>query len=114
MRIKENFHQDHEYYCQELHKSVISVLQYTSHITEIRSLLTEIKKEAINLRQLFWTEEELEKNQQVLSFFDARMQATVYYTLKNMEGYQQQGWKQLVNEGECIDDSFNFIQKKKQ
>ncbi|SNT02833.1 hypothetical protein SAMN05446037_103427 [Anaerovirgula multivorans] len=109
MRIKENIHDDCESYSCELQERVIEVFQYTSQILEIKRLLTEIKREAHNLRGIFWTEEEVKGKKQALSFFDARMQATVYYTLRNMEGYQQHGWKELIYKGEDRDGSINFI-----
>ncbi|OIJ16766.1 hypothetical protein BKP37_05955 [Anaerobacillus alkalilacustris] len=100
MRIKENFHEGHEGYTSELKERVIKIYHYTTHMTEVKRLLKGIKQEAECLRQLFWTDEELKERNDVERFFEARMQATVYYTLKNIEGYQQYGWKQLIEEGE--------------
>jgi hypothetical protein len=114
MRIKENFGDGCELYDYALQERVAEVLKYTSQITEMKRLLADIKKEAISLRALFWTEKELKERKESLSFFDARMQATVYYTLKNLEGYQQHGWKELINEGENSDETISTIQKKNQ
>lgn len=100
MRIKANFHEDHEVYTSVLQERVVEVYHYTTQITEMKRLLAEIKQESIRFRQIFWTEAELKEKSDVQRFFEARMQATVYYTLKNIEGYQQHGWKQLIDEGE--------------
>ncbi|SDI30872.1 hypothetical protein [Alteribacillus bidgolensis] len=100
MRIKEDFYEGHEAYSEELQERVVNVFEYTSQIAAFKKLLSHIRAEAENVQTLFITEEELNKRERVLSFFDARMQATVYYTLKNIEGYQQHGWKRLFEEGE--------------
>ncbi len=100
MRIIENYHEGHEVYTSEIKKRVVDVYHYINQSSKIKGLLAEIKHEASSLRQLFWTEEDLKERNEVQQFFEARMQATVYYTLKNIEGYQQQGWKQLIDEGE--------------
>ncbi|MGF7056644.1 hypothetical protein [Brassicibacter mesophilus] len=113
MRIKGNIYDDYESYSCALREQVAEVFQYVSQITTVKRLLYDIKKESLSLRKLFWTEEELKKRKESLSFFDARMQATVYYTLKNIEGYKQSGWKELIDEGENSDERINSIQKEK-
>jgi hypothetical protein len=113
MRIKENSHHGYESYPWALQERVGAVFQYTAQITAIKRLLAEIRKEAVSLRGLFWTEEELKARRAAISFFDARMQATVYYTLRNIEGYLQHGWQNLIDEGENRDERVNAIQEKK-
>ncbi len=105
MRIKENFHEDFESYSCEIRQRVVEVFHYTSRTAEMKRLLSEIRKEAAGLRRLFPTEEERKERQEAVSFFDARMQATVFYTLKNLEGYQKCGWRKLIYEGDSRDES---------
>jgi len=104
MRIKENIHDGSAAYSLALQNRVEKIFQYTIKITEIKNLLANIKKEAICLRELFWTKEELKQREDAVSFFEARMQATVYYTLKNIEKYQQCGWENLVKQGGGCDE----------
>ncbi|AOY78157.1 hypothetical protein [Clostridium formicaceticum] len=104
MRIKENPQHDCTCYSLILQEEVRKVFQYAFEVTEIKALLEKIKKESLALRGLFWREEEVKDRRQIINFFDARMQATVYYTLKNLEGYQQYRWKELVDEGEKKND----------
>ena len=78
-------------------------------ILEVKRLITKIKKDSAELRNLLWTEEELKQKQEAVSFFDARMQSMVYYTLKNIEGYQQSGWKELIYDGEDSDETTGSI-----
>lgn len=103
MRINENVHDDHEAYSTELREWVEEAFQYACQITEMKRLLAEIRKEALNLRTLFLTEKELTEKSEIKSYFDARMQATVNYTLKNLERYHQYSWKELIYEGESND-----------
>ncbi|MBS4025589.1 MAG: hypothetical protein KGZ96_07940 [Clostridia bacterium] len=113
MRIREDNHHGHELYSKELQERVLAVCHYTAHIIEIKQLLAEINRDAFGLSRLFWSEEELREKQDTVSFFDARMQSTVFYTLLNMERYQHCGWKELIDEGENSDERVNFIPEKK-
>ncbi|WP_156946363.1 hypothetical protein [Desulfitibacter alkalitolerans] len=100
MRIRKNVQDCHEFYSVELQKRVADVFEYTSQIMEIRKLLAEIKREAESFRALFWSEQELQEKREAVSLFEARMKAAVYYTLRNIEAYQDHGWKELVREEE--------------
>lgn len=111
MRIIENIYNGYESYSSDLQEQVKEVLQYTFQILEMKRLLAEIKKETPKLRSFFWTEEELIEKREAFRFFDTRMQAMVYYTLKNLDGYQQYGWKELIFEGENSDGTTDSIQK---
>lgn len=103
MRIKENFHDGHEAYSYALQEQVEEVFQYASLIVEIKRLLGEIRKEAVDLRTLFLTEEELEERRAILSAFDTGMKEAVFITLKNLESYQQYCWREIIFEGESSD-----------
>jgi hypothetical protein len=109
MKIKENDFEGSEFYTAEIRERVEAVFQDALEIYEIKSLTAKIKKESAELRNLFWTEEELKQKQEAVGFFDARMQSMVYYTLKNIEGYQQSGWKELIYEGEDSDETTESI-----
>jgi hypothetical protein len=113
MRIKEDSYGGHELYSGEWQERVSAAVQHTSHITEIKQLLAEISREAVSLRRLFWTEAELREKQETADFFDARMQATVFYTLMNMEKYQHFGWQELIYEGEMNDEGVNSVPEEK-
>jgi hypothetical protein len=104
MRINENNHAHHETYNNKIQKRVEDVLDYAIKIMELRRLLSEIRKESIKLKELFWNDDELKAKRDAVNFFDARMQAMAYYTLHNLEKYQQQGWKELTYGGGNIDE----------
>jgi hypothetical protein len=98
LRIKENFHDGHKSYSSDLQERVIEVFQYATRFSEIKRLIRTINKEAVNLRTIFVSEEDRKIREDAVHFLDGRMQATVYYTLKNIDSYKQYGWKQLVEE----------------
>ena len=109
MRIKEKSYAEDEAYTPEIQEQVKTILQDTVQILEARRLLNEIKKDSAELRNLFWTEEELQERKEAVNFFDVRMQAMVYYTLNNLKKYQQSGWRELMDEGEDQDGTAGSI-----
>ena len=96
MRIIEDYHDCCELYSEQLRKRVEEVFKYTSHITELRRTLTLIKAECEKLREFFLTPEEIKERKDMLDFFDARVKAMAFYTIKNMEKYRLFGWKELI------------------
>ena len=100
MRIDEKSQKTCEGYTASLQQHVGDVLVYTYRIAEFKKLRAALETEAVNLRKAFLSEEDRRTIEEAVSFFDARMQATVYYTLKNLDGYQQYGWKKIIYEGE--------------
>ncbi|NJD02849.1 MAG: hypothetical protein FIA99_09730 [Ruminiclostridium sp.] len=72
-------------------------------MTDIKRLLADIKREAVSLRMVFMTEEELKERKEVMGRFDEKMQQAVFHTLKNMEFYRQYSWRELFHEGENSD-----------
>ncbi|GAB6087283.1 hypothetical protein [Alkaliphilus crotonatoxidans] len=88
------------------------LVRYACYLSEMRGLLHEIKKEARGLEAFFITQREQEKQQHAISFFEARIQATVYYTLKNLDAYQQHAWRELADYGEDRGDHDGTIEKK--
>jgi hypothetical protein len=107
MRIKKDSYNDCELYSCDLKERVAEVFRATSHISEIRSLLDLIKKESVNLREIFLTEEELKENKKIASDFDAKVQGAVYSILKYLDTYQKSGWRELVYEGDNSDERVN-------
>lgn len=109
MKIKENDFEGSEFYTSEMREQVEAVFQEALEIYEVKRLIAKIKKESAELRNLFWTEEELTQRLEAESYFDVRMQSMVYYTVKNMENYQQSGWKELIYGGEDSDGTNGSI-----
>lgn len=66
-------------------------------IEVIKQLLTKIELEVKRLNQLFWSKEELDELQFVVDFFEARIQNMIQATLRNLDWYQNEGWKQFLN-----------------
>lgn len=99
MRIKENDYDGHELVSSLLQKRVWDVFWYTSKITEMRNLLSEIKKDSANLPETFLTEAEQEESNKIIDTFAEKMQMTVYNTINNLEGYYQYAWRELMDEG---------------
>lgn len=102
MRIIENSTEENESYFSEMREQVKAVYNNTFQILKVKRLLSEIKKDSAELRNLFWTEKELAEKKEAVRFFDERMQAMVYYTLNNMEKYQQSGWRELMDKGDQL------------
>ncbi len=103
MRIRDNVCENKEAYSAEQKKRVESVFLLISTTTEAKDLLKAIRQEVLGLREVFMSPQEVAERSSAKSLFDARMQATVYYTLKNIEGYQRHGWRKLVDGGEATD-----------
>jgi len=104
MRIKENFHDGDEIYSTELKKRVEQVFQFTSQVEELKRLFSAIKQESVPFRAFLLTDEEQKERSDISSDFDAKIQETVYSTLKNLEAYQQFGWKELITGGDDDDE----------
>lgn len=66
-------------------------------IKEIEQLINKIKLEIKKLNQLFWTKEEVNQLQFVVDFYEARIQNMMQATIRNLDWYQQEGWKQFLN-----------------
>lgn len=71
---------------------------------EAKSLLQKIKEESTRLREVILTEEEQRESREIQENFDRHMQETVYATQGNLNSYRQDGWKQLIYEGENEDE----------
>ncbi len=104
MRIKDNISENKEDYSAEMKKRVASAFNLITVITEAKELLKHTKAGVLELREAIISPQEEAERSSAKSLFDARMQATVYYTLKNIEGYQRHGWRKILDEGEAADD----------
>lgn len=109
MRIKEDYVSDSNLYSNELQDRVLKVFRYASELSKLNALIEGIKEQAVNLRELFLSEKEREEQREELNKFDAKVQLAVYYTLKNLEAYQQFEWQKLKNEGDYSDDSADSV-----
>lgn len=67
------------------------------NIGEIKQLLYQIKEEAENLRSLFWSQNELEELKYFIDLFEIRIQNNMQITKKNLDWYENQGWKKFID-----------------
>lgn len=75
----------------------IEIHEQIEDIEEIDKLFNKIKLEIIRLNQLFWTKEEVNELQFVVDFYEARIQNMIQATIRNLDWYQNEGWKQFLN-----------------
>lgn len=76
---------------------IIKEHEQIEDIEEMKQLFNRINLELKRLNQLFWTKEELEELQFAVDFFEARIQNMIQATLRNLEWYQNEGWKKFLN-----------------
>ena len=80
----------------KLQSELIKLLRKRLDILNLKEIIKKIKDEVNNLNNIIWTEEDIKLKDECVSFLDARMKGAVYYTLKNIENYQHDGWKDLM------------------
>lgn len=95
MRMKECSFTKNEDYSPEIQDRAKAVLILSDQIVKTQKLIAEVKKESAELKKLFLTEEERNEMKKSVGFFDSRMQAMAFFTLRNMESYLTDGWKSL-------------------
>lgn len=103
MRIDETIQQSSEIYTDEMRHNVENTFIHISHISEFEMLLQKIRAESNNLREVFITKVVQKAIKEDIAFFDSRMQAMTFFTLKNLENYQQHGWQELIYGGDIND-----------
>ncbi|AUG57889.1 MAG TPA: hypothetical protein DCE02_00105 [Ruminiclostridium sp.] len=81
---------------KKLQSELIKLLRKRLDILELKEIIKEIKYELKNLNNIIWTKEDIKLKDECVSFLDARMQGNVFYTIKNIENYQHDGWKDLM------------------
>lgn len=89
----------------EMKERAKEVLQLAVEISDTRRTLKEIREASAFLKALLWSEEEIREKEEAIEYFDASMQAMVYFTIKNLEAYQRSTWKELFHKGEDADES---------
>jgi hypothetical protein len=81
------------------------VLQLAIEISDTRKLFQEIREMSELLQDLVWSEEENQAKDEAIEYFDASMQAMVYFTIRNLEAYQRSTWMELFPRGGDADGS---------
>jgi hypothetical protein len=104
MRIKENFTDGCELYTAEMKKRVADVFCGVSKVSELKDILSEIKKNSCELRKVFLSEEEIKARNAAKESLDGRMQDAVTCITQNLEAYQQYNWRKLSDKGEKDDE----------
>jgi hypothetical protein len=100
MRIRENDYDACAAYTEEMKRRVADVFREASQISELKSLLAEIRACSCALRELFLTEKEISEMRGIAADFDKRMQAEVQNVTYNLETYHRYRWKELFDERE--------------
>lgn len=67
---------------------------------QLKRILNGIKVKSEGLRNHSWTDEELKQVQYVLDFYMARIEYLVDSSTTNLEWYESEGWKLLVDRGD--------------
>ena len=94
----ENDSDGYELYPEDLKARVETVFRAAGRVSELRSVLTQVKAEAVNLRALFFTDEEQREIQDTLRNLDATMQKAHYCITQNLEAYQESKWTEIMDE----------------
>lgn len=67
-------------------------------LAEVQGLISKIRTETANLKQMILSELDVNEETEILSRFDSAIQAQVFSSLVNLSLYQLRGWKELVDE----------------
>lgn len=57
--------------------------------------INKLVEKAEELRSFLWTEKELKQLQYEVDFFEARIQAMIRATIRNLTWYSEEGWKKF-------------------
>lgn len=98
MRVIENQENDGAWYSEPIRGRVLAVFNLIVKTSSFRSVLNQIKAEAENLRQLFFSEKEQMQMQAIYSRFDLEMRTTRQSILNNLMTYRQFGWAKNFEE----------------
>ena len=96
MRVIEN-HSDHELYSVEVRARVETVFYAASQISALRSVLTQVKAEAVNLRRLFLTEKDQKEIREKLRDLDTTIRNSHYCISKYLETYLESKWSEIID-----------------
>ena len=98
MRVIENQENDGDWYSEAVRSRVLAVFDLVIGVSTFRGILDQIKAEAENLRQLFFSEKEQAEMQAIASGFDLEMRTTKQSILNNLMTYRQSGWAKNFEE----------------
>lgn len=98
MRVIENQENDDAWYSGAVRSRVLAVFDLVIGVSPFRSVLNQIKAEAENLRQLFFSEKEQTEMQAISSGFDLEIRRTKQSILNNLMTYRQFGWAKNFEE----------------
>lgn len=82
---------------QEMKERVTSVLVLATEMSETRKILRGIRTASASLAGIIWTESDKKEIETAVEYFDECMQAMAYSTIKNLESYQMNGWRELFD-----------------
>ena len=98
MRVIENQGNDGAWYSEAVRSRVLAVFDLVIGVSTFRGILDQIKAEAENLRQLFFSDKEQQEMQAISSGFDLEMRRTKQSILNNLKTYRQFGWAKNFEE----------------
>lgn len=98
MRVIENQENDGTWYSEAVRSRVSAIFDLVIGVSTFRGVLDQIKAEAENLRQLFFSDKEQEEMQAIFSGFDLEMRRTKQSILNNLKTYRQFGWAKNFEE----------------
>ena len=98
VRVIENQENDGTWYSEAVRSRVLAVFDLVVGMSTFRGVLDQIKAEAENLRQLFFSDKEQKEMQAISSGFDLEMRRTKQSILNNLKTYRQFGWAKNFEE----------------
>lgn len=98
VRVIENQENDGTWYSEAVRSRVLAIFDLVVGMSTFRGVLDQIKAEAENLRQLFFSNKEQKEMQAISSGFDLEMRRTKQSILNNLKTYLQFGWAKNFEE----------------
>ena len=89
---------DRESYSEDVKARVEMVFLAASQVSALKNILTQIKAEAVKLRNLFLTDADQTEIQEKLRSFDTTMQESIFCISKYLEAYQASRWSEIIDE----------------
>ena len=80
------------------------IQERNTEIVEFHSLMAAIRRESAELKKVILTKDEEEEGRKIFVEFDEAIQNQVFSTLNYLVKYQLNGWRELVDGGDNIDD----------
>lgn len=98
MRAIEDQENGYTWYSGEMRNRAATVLDLAVRMSALKSVLDQIKAEAENLRQLFFSDAEQKEMQAISDGFDLEMRKTKQSILSNLMTYRRLGWSKIFDE----------------